>query len=82
MKKVMATEIQSHFFDYLQLAATENIVIVRNGQPVGMLIGLMDENEADDAIESDPRFLRRIAAARRSLRAGKGIRLEDMDVKL
>lgn len=28
--------------------------------------------------ESDPRFLKRVAAARRELRAGKGIRLEDL----
>jgi hypothetical protein len=31
-------------------------------------------------LESDPRFLRRIQQARASLRAGKGVRLEDMEV--
>jgi hypothetical protein len=30
-------------------------------------------------LENDPRFLRRIEAARASLRAGRGIRLEDVD---
>jgi addiction module HigA family antidote len=30
-------------------------------------------------VESDPRFLKRVAAARRALRAGKGIRLEELD---
>ena len=29
-------------------------------------------------LENDPRFLRRIASARRSLKAGKGIRIEDL----
>jgi hypothetical protein len=29
-------------------------------------------------LEKDPRFLRRIEKARRSLRAGRGVRLEDM----
>jgi addiction module HigA family antidote len=29
-------------------------------------------------VESDPRFLKRVAAARRALRAGKGIRLEEL----
>jgi hypothetical protein len=29
-------------------------------------------------LEHDPRFLRRIARARASLRAGKGVRLEDI----
>lgn len=28
--------------------------------------------------ENDPRFLKRIAAARKSIRAGKGVRLEDV----
>jgi hypothetical protein len=36
----------------------------------------------DDAfeyrLENDPRFLRRIEKARRSLRAGRGVRLEDI----
>ncbi len=31
-------------------------------------------------LESDPRFLRRIQQARESLRAGKGVRLEDVEV--
>ena len=33
----------------------------------------------DDRLENDPRFLRRIETARRSLRAGRGIRVEDVD---
>jgi len=30
------------------------------------------------SLEDDPRFLRRIAKARKSLRAGRGVRLEDV----
>jgi hypothetical protein len=33
----------------------------------------------DDGLTDDPRFLRAIERARKSLRAGKGIRLEDID---
>jgi hypothetical protein len=33
----------------------------------------------DDRLENDPRFLRRIEQARASLRAGRGIRLEDIE---
>ena len=29
-------------------------------------------------LENDPRFLRRIAKARKSLRSGRGVRLEDV----
>jgi len=35
---------------------------------------------ADDAA-IDPRFLRRIEKARASIRAGRGVRLEDVDSK-
>lgn len=33
----------------------------------------------DSGLENDPRFLDRIAKARASLRAGRGVRLEDID---
>ena len=33
----------------------------------------------DDRLENDPRFLRRIEQARASLRAGRGVRLEDIE---
>lgn len=32
----------------------------------------------DNRLENDPRFLRRVAQARKSLRAGRGVRLEDV----
>lgn len=34
--------------------------------------------ESAGLLENDPRFLRRIAKARKSLRAGRGVRLEDV----
>lgn len=36
----------------------------------------------DDRLENDPRFLHRIEQARASLRAGRGIRLEDIETEL
>jgi hypothetical protein len=33
--------------------------------------------EIDDRLENDPRFLERIERARSSLRAGRGVKLED-----
>jgi hypothetical protein len=35
----------------------------------------------DDRLENDPRFLRRIEEARASLRAGRGVRLEDIETE-
>ncbi|TAK53955.1 MAG: prevent-host-death protein, partial [Gammaproteobacteria bacterium] len=52
-------------------------VITRHGKPAGVLIGFETEDDwLEYRLENDPRFLQRIAKARTSLRAGKGVRLE------
>jgi len=64
---------------YLKEAANREIVITRHGKPAGVLIGFRSEEEwLDYRLENDPRFLERIAKARASLRAGRGVRLEDV----
>ena len=61
-------------------AETQEIVITRHGKPAGVLIGFETEDDwFDYRLENDPRFLRRIARARNSLRAGRGIKLEDFE---
>jgi len=61
-------------------AAKRDIVITRHGKPAGVLIGFGSEDDwFDYKLENDPRFLRRIEQARESLRAGRGVRLEDLD---
>jgi hypothetical protein len=35
----------------------------------------------DERLENDPRFLRRIQQARASLRAERGVRLEDLEIE-
>jgi prevent-host-death family protein len=63
---------------YLRLAEKEEVVITRHGKPAGVLIGFETEDDwFDYRLENDPRFLRRIEIARKSLTAGKGITLED-----
>ncbi len=79
MKKVPLTEIKDELSKYLRLAEREEIVITRHGKPAGILVGLATEDDwFDYRLENDPRFLKRIAKARVSLRAGKGVRLEDL----
>ena len=39
---------------------------------------MKSEDLTDYQLENDPRFLKRIAAARKRLRNGEGIRLEDI----
>jgi hypothetical protein len=38
-----------------------------------------EEDRVEHRLEDDPRFLRRIEQARSSLRAGRGVRLEDLE---
>ncbi len=53
------------------------MVITRHGRPAGILIGFKSEEEwFEYRLQSDPRFLKRVAAARKALQAGKGVRLE------
>jgi prevent-host-death family protein len=79
MKKVTLTEMKDELLKYLRLAEREEIVITRHGKPAGVLVGFASEDEwFDYQLENDPRFLRRIEKARQSLRAGKGVRLEDL----
>ncbi|HEV3120023.1 MAG TPA: hypothetical protein VGY58_23380 [Gemmataceae bacterium] len=55
------------------------MVITRHAKPAAILIGFAGEEDwFDYCLENDPRFLKRIAAARNSLRAGKGVALKDV----
>ena len=80
MKEVALSEVKDDLSRYLRQAAKEEIVITRHGKAAGVLIGFDSEDDwFDYRLENDPRFLDRIAAARTSLRAGRGVRLEDLD---
>ena len=79
MKKVALSEVKDDLSRFLRLAEKEEIVITRHGKPAGVLIGFKSEDAwFDYRLENDPRFLRRVEAARQSLRAGRGVRLEDV----
>jgi prevent-host-death family protein len=79
MKTIALSEIKDQLSKFLRLAEKEDIVIMRHGKPAGVLVGFKtDDDWFDYRLENDPRFLQRIASARQSLRAGKGIRIEDI----
>jgi prevent-host-death family protein len=79
MKKVALSEVKDDLSRYLRLAEREEIVITRHGKAAGVLIGFKSEDEwFDYRLENDPRFLARIAKARQSIRAGLGVKLEDL----
>ena len=80
MKKVALSEVKDDLSKYLRVAEKEAVVITRHGKPAGILVGFKSEEDwFDYCLENDPRFLKRIEAARQSLRSGRGIRLEDVE---
>jgi prevent-host-death family protein len=65
---------------YLREAEDQEVIITRHGKPAGVLIGFASEDDwLDYRLETDPRFLARIEKARASLRARRGIRLDDVE---
>ena len=79
VKEVPLSEIKDDLSRFLREAEKQEIVITRHGKPAGVLIGFESEDDwFDYKLENDPRFLERVEEARRSLKAGRGIRLEDV----
>jgi len=80
MKEVPLSEVKDDLSRFLREAETREIVIARHGRPAGVLIGFESEDHwFEYRLEHDTRFLRRIDQAREGLRAGRGVRLEDLD---
>jgi prevent-host-death family protein len=80
VKNVALSQMKDDLSRYLREAETQEIVITRHGKPAGVLIGFQSEEDwFDYRLENDPRFLERIEQARKSLHAGRGIRLEDIE---
>jgi len=79
IKKVSLSTVKDDFSRYLRLAQSEEIVITRHGQAAGVLIGFDSEDDwFEYRLEADPRFLSRIERARKSVRSGKAVRLEEV----
>jgi prevent-host-death family protein len=79
MKQVALSEVKDDLSKYLRLAEKEEMIITRHGKPAGILIGFESEDEwFEYRLEHDPAFLQRVERARQSLRAGRGVKLEDI----
>jgi len=80
VKRVALSEMKDDLSRFLRLAEKEGVIITRHGKPAGVLIGFESEDDwFDYRLENDPRFLARIEAARGSIRAGRGVKLEDVE---
>jgi len=79
VRQIPLSELKDDLSRYLHEAEQEDIIITRHGKPAGVLIGFESEDVwFDYRLEHDPRFLSRIEQARKSLRARRGVRLEDV----
>jgi prevent-host-death family protein len=79
VKEVPLSEVKDDLSKFLREAEKQQIVITRHGKPAGVLIGFESEDDwFDFRLEHDPRFLERVESARKSLRAGCGVKLEDI----
>ena len=79
VKEVPLTEVKDDLSRYLREAEKEPVVITRHGKAAGVLIGFESEEDwFDFRLENDPRFLARIQKARAAIRAGRGVKLEEI----
>jgi prevent-host-death family protein len=79
VKAVPLSEAKDDLSHLLREAAKTDIVITRHGKPAGVLIGFESEDDwFEYRLENDPRFLQRVEKARKSLRAGRGVRLNEL----
>lgn len=81
VKEVALSAVKDDLSRYLREAEKGDIVITRHGKPAGVLIGFTSEDDwFDYRLEKDPRFLQRVRQARANIRAGRGVRLEDLKI--
>jgi prevent-host-death family protein len=79
VKAVALSEAKDDLSHLLREAAKGDIVITRHGKPAGVLIGFESEDDwFEYRLENDPRFLARVEKARKNLRTGRGVRLDDL----
>lgn len=78
-KQVALSDVKDDLSRYLRMAEKDDVIITRHGKPAGVLIGFASEDDwFDYRLQTDPRFVKRIEAARASLAEGRGVRLDDV----
>ena len=80
MREVSLSEVKDDLSHYVDQARKQKIVITRHGKPAAVLIGFATEADwFEYRLENDPRFLARVEIARKSFKAGRGKRLEEIE---
>lgn len=79
MKTHTMTEAKNDICSIIREAEKEQVLITRHGRPAAIVIGFRDEDEwFDYKVEHDEKFLRKIARARKEIREGHFVTLDDL----
>jgi len=80
MKSRTMTEAKNDICSIIREAEKEEVVITRHGKPAAVIIGFRDEDDwFDYRLEHDEAFLKKIARARKEIRNGKFVTLDELE---
>jgi prevent-host-death family protein len=78
MQKASAAEVQAKFNAFLNESQKEPVVVMGNGKPIAVLMGVHDEGELERLVFASSRRLQdNLAAGRQEIREGRGIPNEE-----
>lgn len=78
MKEITVEQLSHEVNALLDVAQCERIVVMRNGKPCALVVGLENKDEEDFRLEASPEFWRMIEERRRE----PTIPLEDLEAEL
>jgi prevent-host-death family protein len=79
MKTHTMTEVKNDICSIIREAEKGEVLITRHGKPAAVVIGFRDEDDwFDYKLAHDERFLRRIARARKEIREGRFVTLDEL----
>jgi antitoxin (DNA-binding transcriptional repressor) of toxin-antitoxin stability system len=74
MKRAAVADSEEKFSSYLKAAEKEPVLVTRNGQPVGLLVALTDDEERQRLLLAhSPKFQAMLDKARKRMKNGAGI---------
>jgi prevent-host-death family protein len=79
MKTHTMAEAKNDICRIIREAEKDGVLITRHGRPAAVVIGFHDEDDwFDYRLEHDTKFLRRVARARKDIREGRFVSLDDL----
>ncbi len=80
MTTATITEVKDNLLAFVKKAADEEIMLIHEGRPVGVIEGFGTEDDLEEhRLLNDVRFQNMIARSRQEFKEGKVTRLEDLE---